>query len=169
MVWTKHRNERSFRILTGYLFPLLGKCLSNRIVNLICDLLWRFPFFLHKKTQHPIRMLRPFSHNKKTPKIRTCRLFGIKIWAVLLTRASAVLHSLLRFLQWPAFATCRTSTHTVAVPSGIFTRFSILLWGCYRFHRHSNHNITAIIIPQFSFLSRLHTSTIRLPFTNNCN
>ena len=30
------------------------------------------------------------------------------------------------------------STHTVAVPSGIHTRFSILLWGCYRVHRHLN-------------------------------
>ena len=30
------------------------------------------------------------------------------------------------------------STHTVAVPSGIRTRFSILLRSCYRFHRHSN-------------------------------
>ena len=30
------------------------------------------------------------------------------------------------------------STYTVAVPSGIHTRFSILLWGCYRVHRHLN-------------------------------
>ena len=30
------------------------------------------------------------------------------------------------------------STHTVAVPSGILTRLSILLWGCYRIHRHLN-------------------------------
>ena len=40
--------------------------------------------------------------------------------------------------QWPAFALCRTSTHTVAVPSGIRTRFSILLRGCYHIRRHSN-------------------------------
>ena len=30
------------------------------------------------------------------------------------------------------------SLHTVAVPSGIHTRFSSLLWSFYRFHRHSN-------------------------------
>ena len=30
------------------------------------------------------------------------------------------------------------STHPVAVPSGILTRFSILLRGCYRIRRHSN-------------------------------
>ena len=30
------------------------------------------------------------------------------------------------------------STHTVAVPSGILTRFSILLRRCYRIRRHSN-------------------------------
>ena len=32
----------------------------------------------------------------------------------------------------------RTSTHTVAVPFVICTRFSILPWGCYHTHRHSN-------------------------------
>ena len=34
------------------------------------------------------------------------------------------------------------STHTVAVPSGILTRFSILLRGCYRIRRHSNGILT---------------------------
>ena len=36
------------------------------------------------------------------------------------------------------FRLAQPSTHTVAVPFVICTRFSILPWGCYRSHRHSN-------------------------------
>ena len=36
------------------------------------------------------------------------------------------------------FRLARTSTHTVAVPSGILTRLSILLQCCYRSRRHLN-------------------------------
>ena len=47
--------------------------------------------------------------------------------------------------QWPAFAKHKTFSHTAAVPSGILTRLSILLRGCYRFRRHSNGIFTCTV------------------------
>ena len=47
--------------------------------------------------------------------------------------------------QWPTFVKCGASTHTAAVPSGILTRFSILLWCCYHIHKHLNGIFTCTV------------------------
>ena len=92
---------------------------------------------------------------------------GNIIRAVLLTCASAVLHSLLRVASNDRLSPkCRTSTHTVAVPSGNLTRFSILPWGCYRTHRHSNGYLVVIRIA--SFLRKVNTDSGDLQRMHRC-
>ena len=81
------------------------------------------PFFRNKKSQVPYLQILVFlPHLSSSPDLRILNF-------VLPSRRS---------LQWLAFALHKISAFTVAVPSGICTRFSILLRGCYHIRRHSN-------------------------------
>ena len=63
--------------------------------------------------------------------------------------------------QWPTFVQCVASTHTAAVPSGIPTRFPILLRCCYHIRKHLNGIFTS---------RKVYTMKLRLSITkrNNC-
>ena len=99
----------------------------------------------HKKLQQPYKeSLQPFFRNKKpqVPYLQTL---------VFLPHLSSspdlrIISSHTAFSGFPndrLSSNVGASTHTVAVPSGIRTRLSILLWGCYRIHRHLNGIFTS--------------------------
>ena len=97
-----------------------------------------------KKLQQPYTgPLQPFFRNKKpqVPYLQTL------VFLPHLSSSSdlRILSSHTAFSGFPndRLSSCvGASTHTVAVPSGILTRFSILLRGCYRIRRHSNGILT---------------------------
>ena len=88
------------------------------------------PFFRNKKPQAPyLQTLVFLPHLSSSPGLR-------------------IISSHTAFSGFPndRLSSCvGASTHTVAVPSGILTRFSILLRGCYRFRRHSNGIFTCTV------------------------
>jgi hypothetical protein len=78
-----------------------------------------------KSTESVLADSRVFPHLSSSPDLR---FFGF-------VRPSQV-------TPMTGFRLARTSTHTVAVPSGIHTRLSILSWRCYRNHKHLNGILT---------------------------
>ena len=88
------------------------------------------PFFRNKKPQAPyLQTLVFLPHLSSSPGLR-------------------IISSHTAFSGFPndRLSSCvGASTHTVAVPSGILTRFSILLRRCYRIHRHSNGIFTCTV------------------------
>ena len=126
MAYTKHSNGRLFRIPTGS-----PHCTNKKYsigVQRIQKLQQPYtgplqPFFRNKKPQNPYLQILVFlPHLSSSPDLR-------------------IISSHTAFSGFPndrLSSNVGASTHTVAVPSGILARLSILLWGCYRVHRHSN-------------------------------
>ena len=97
------------------------------------------PFFRSKKSQAPYLQTLVFSpHLSSSPGLR-------------------IISSHTAFSGFPndrLSSNVGVSTHTVAVPSGILTRFSILLRGCYHSRRHSNGI--------FTYLCMIHDYTVKV-------
>ena len=126
MANAKHSNGRLFRFLTGSPHYInkqysIGVQKTQKLQQLYKESLQ--PFFRNKKPQNPYLQILVFlPHLSSSPDSR------------LVSNHTA-------FSGYPndrLSSNVIASTHTVAVPSGIHTRFSILLWGCYRLHRHLN-------------------------------
>ncbi len=144
MANTKHSNGRLFRFLTGSPYHIDKQySVSLRAVTVRAI---RAEGGIHtqtvtaKKLQQPhTGPLHPFFRNKKPQAPYLQNL-------VFLPHLSSspdlrIISSHTAFSGFPndRLSSCvGASTHTVAVPSGILTRFSILLRGCYRVRRHSN-------------------------------
>ena len=95
-----------------------------------------------KKLQQLLKIVTAavFFRNKKSPNpyLQT-RVVSITFEQFSWLAPHQLLCGLLRGSSNDRLSPCTAaSTHTVAVPSGIHTRFPILLWGCNRVHRHSN-------------------------------
>ena len=95
-----------------------------------------------KKLQYLLKIVTAavFFRNKKSPNpyLQT-RVVSITFEQFSWLAYQQLLCGLLRGSSNDRLSPCTAaSTHTVAVPSGIHTWFPILLWGCYRVHRHLN-------------------------------
>ena len=147
----KHSNGRLFRFLTGSPYRIDKQySVGLRAVTVRAI---RAEGGIHTQTvtakncSNPSKeSLQPFFRNKKItgsvladPSVFTS--FKQFFW---LTHPK--LHTAFSGLtQWPTFVKCGASTHTAAVPSGILTRFSILLWCCYHIHKHLNGIFTCTV------------------------
>ena len=145
MANAKHSNGRLFRILTGspyYTNKQYSVGLRAVTARAICRSRGMRPTqtVTAKKLQQPYTgPLQPFFRNKKPQN----PYLQILVFLPHLS-SSPDLRIISSHTAFSDFSNDRlssnvgASTHTVAVPSGIHTRFSILLWGCYRVHRHLN-------------------------------
>ena len=145
MANAKHSNGRLFRILTGSpyridkaIFSWFAGC--DRQGNQQVKGMRPAQTVTAKKLQQPYKeSLQPFFRNKKPQN----PYLQILVFLPHLS-SSPDLRIISSHTAFSDFSNDRlssnvgASTHTVAVPSGIHTRFSILLWGCYRVHRHLN-------------------------------
>ena len=145
MANAKHSNGRLFRILTGSpyridkaIFSWFAGC--DRQGNQQVKGMRPAQTVTAKKLQQPYKeSLQPFFRNKKPQN----PYLQILVFLPHLS-SSPDLRIISSHTAFSDFSNDRlssnvgASTHTVAVPSGILTRFSILLWGCYRVHRHLN-------------------------------
>ena len=143
MANAKYSNGRLFRILTGSpyridkaIFSWFASC--DRPGNL-CRGGIRTWTATAKKLQQPYKgPLQPFFRNKKPQN----PYLQILVFLPHLS-SSPDLRIISSHTAFSDFSNDRlssnvgASTHTVAVPSGIHTRFSILPRGCYRIRRHS--------------------------------
>ena len=151
MAKAKHSNGRLFRFLTGSPYRIDKQySVGSRTVTVRAI---RAEGGIHtqtitvKKLQQPYTgPLQPFFRNKKpqVPYLQTL---------VFLPHLSSspglrIISSHTAFSGFPndrLSSNVGASTHTVAVPSGIRTRFSILLRRCYRIRRHSNGIFTCTV------------------------
>ena len=145
MANAKHSNGRLFRILTGSpyridkaIFSWFAGCDRQGNEQVKGDKTTQT--VTAKKLQQPYKeLLQPFFRNKKPQN----PYLQILVFLPHLS-SSPDLRIISSHTAFSDFSNDRlssnvgASTHTVAVPSGIHTRFSILLWGCYRVHRHLN-------------------------------
>ena len=148
----KHSNGRLFRILTGSPYRIDKAIFSwfagrdrqgnpcrrgnphadghskKAAATLKIELLQ--PFFRNKKPQNPYLQILVFlPHLSSSPDLR-------------------IISSHTAFSDFSndrLSSNVGASTHTVAVPSGIHTRFSILLWCCYHIHKHLNGIFTCTV------------------------
>ncbi len=145
MANTKHSNGRLFRILTGSPYRI-DKQYSVGLRAVTARAMSRSrgirptQTVTAKKVQQPVTgPLQPYFRNKKPQN----PYLQILVFLPHLS-SSPDLRIISSHTAFSDFSNDRlssnvgASTHTVAVPSGIHTRFSILLRGCYRLHRHLN-------------------------------
>ena len=120
-----HSNGRLFRILTGSPEPIVSVifswCAEKAKTAVTLYSVTAAVFLQQKITGSVLADPSVFPHLSSSPDLR---FFGF-------VRPSQI-------SPMTGFRLARTSTHTVAVPSGILTRLSILLRCCYRIHRHFN-------------------------------
>ena len=145
MAKAKHSNGRLFRFLTGS--PLCTNkqySVGSRAVTAQAISRSRgmrpTQAITAKKLQQPYKeSLQPFFRNKKPQN----PYLQILVFLPHLS-SSPDLRIISSHTAFSDFSNDRlssnvgASTHTVAVPSGTCTRFSILLWCCYHIHKHSN-------------------------------
>ena len=133
MAYTKHSNGRLFRFLTGSPHYInkqysIGVQKTQKLQQPYKESLQ--PFFRNKKPQNPYLQILVFlPHLSSSSDLR-----------ILSSTQPSQISPMTDFRL-----SVGASTHTAAVPSGIHTRFSILLWGCYRVHRHLNGIFTCMV------------------------
>ena len=149
--WLRHSNGRLFRIPTG--FPnSINKAIFSWFAG--CD-----------RQSNPCRRGNPHADGHSKKAAATLYRAAAAVFPQQKTTGSVLadpsvftsfkqffwlthpkLHTAFSGLtQWPTFVKCGASTHTAAVPSGIHTRFSILLWCCYHIHKHLNGIFTCTV------------------------